>query len=179
MDTPPSSVVHFLGERDFPRQSAIELLSLAKVVAKRCLGCRSCQHSCDFLFDTGTPGDIARAIIEGKMIKAYSCNLCGLCSELCPEKLPVRDMLFLLRRKMVEEEKVRFTPLSPSSVARMAWKVEGFCFLHYPGRMRHRVLPRLSSSRQQARADSLVVWKVRKAYHQPWHGPRLLPETIP
>ena len=92
------------------KKSKSELVSVATVVAKRCLECRRCQQSCVFLSDAGKPGDLARAIIEGKKLDVYGCNLCGLCSEICPGKLPVRDMLLFMRRKLVAEKEVSFAP---------------------------------------------------------------------
>lgn len=90
----------------------------AVLEAKRCIRCQclECVNSCVHLKKFKmTPKSYIRsinhneAIILGdhhanKMIN--SCSLCGLCGEVCPSKLNIRDIIIETRQSMVEKEKM-------------------------------------------------------------------------
>ncbi len=77
--------------------------------AGRCLDCECglCVQDCEFLTAScHSPKDLARQIIDGledpdtlKML--YSCNICSLCEEVCPENLDTGTMLYAARCEAV------------------------------------------------------------------------------
>jgi NADPH-dependent glutamate synthase beta subunit-like oxidoreductase/heterodisulfide reductase subunit B len=78
--------------------------------AQRCLSCQCklCVKDCEFLrLYCETPKELAEKFRAGyfreKPAIAYSCNICGLCQELCPQDLNIGDMCLALRQQMVEE----------------------------------------------------------------------------
>lgn len=80
-------------------------------IAQDCLRCKKCVRECDFLQSHSTPGVLAAGHLAGKaetLEIAYFCSLCGLCTELCPQSLPVAQMFLDLRRQAVEIEGMAF-----------------------------------------------------------------------
>lgn len=77
--------------------------------AERCLDCECglCVQDCEFLTAScHSPKDLARQVLDGledadtlKMI--YSCNICSLCEEVCPENLDTGAMLYEARCEAV------------------------------------------------------------------------------
>lgn len=90
----------------------------AKAEAGRCLNCQclECVKICAYLERyQGYPKKYARliynnaAIVQGvhqanKMVN--SCSLCGLCTEVCPERFSMADLCRTARRDMVERGKM-------------------------------------------------------------------------
>jgi len=79
-----------------------------EAIAEACSGCRLCLDECEFLNTVcESPGELADGFKTGyfreKPQIPYSCNLCDLCEEVCPEELNVGKMCMQLRRQMVEE----------------------------------------------------------------------------
>ncbi len=76
---------------------------------ERCLqcSCRACVEECDYLAQYCTsPMELARLVKAGpgehlKMI--YSCALCGLCAEVCPESLGIGALMLQARRVAVSQ----------------------------------------------------------------------------
>lgn len=91
-------------------EAAAELKTVATTIALKCIDCRRCRQNCAFLSNAGKPVDIAQAVLFEEDVYPYNCSLCGLCSEVCPENLPLKDMFLLLRRKLVSEGAVDFAP---------------------------------------------------------------------
>ncbi|MCP4896186.1 MAG: FAD-dependent oxidoreductase [bacterium] len=93
--------------------SAHEALTEIEAVqeGERCLDCQCslCVDQCEFLAAMcSTPKDLARQIIEtpdspDTLRMTYSCNLCGLCAEVCPEGLDTGALLRLARVRAVED----------------------------------------------------------------------------
>lgn len=94
----------------------------------RCLDCHCslCVDECEFLSEwCRTPKDIARRVIENadapetlRMI--YSCNLCGLCGEICPEGLDTGELLRLARKSAVSTGNA---PLLRHKSLQMYWRL--------------------------------------------------------
>lgn len=75
-------------------------------VAEQCTECGVCVRECDFLQQYGTPGKIAKSYLSGDEAccrNSYYCNLCGLCSAVCPANLAVKEMFISLRRAAVRQ----------------------------------------------------------------------------
>lgn len=70
-----------------------------------CTNCGVCVGSCAFLKKKGTPGEIAGACDpdnQDALRTSFQCSLCGLCSQLCPERLDLDGMFLEMRREAVE-----------------------------------------------------------------------------
>jgi len=82
----------------------------AQEEAERCLGCACgwCVEECEFLEQhCHSPKGLARRVKNGlekeatlKMV--YSCNVCSLCSTVCPEGLDTGELLLEARREAVK-----------------------------------------------------------------------------
>lgn len=60
--------------------------------ARDCVECGKCLKDCGFLQDYGTPQEIAFRYDPGEQEfqrLAFECSLCGLCSEVCPDRLDI------------------------------------------------------------------------------------------
>jgi NADPH-dependent glutamate synthase beta subunit-like oxidoreductase len=79
----------------------------ARDEAGRCLFCHcdACVRECDFLAEhCRSPRELARRVaddLEGARSMVYSCALCSLCAEVCPERLDIGTMLLEARRELV------------------------------------------------------------------------------
>jgi Fe-S oxidoreductase len=78
--------------------------------ANRCLSCecKICVKNCEFLSHYATsPRELANRFNKGEFRKdpqiVYSCSLCGLCHQFCPEDLNVGEMCMELRKELVKE----------------------------------------------------------------------------
>ena len=113
---------------DVPRQARLEMVRLdvedrtgnhdqvelgfseemAVDEAGRCLSCecRTCVKNCSYLDEyCHTPKDLARgfeSLDDGGRVVPYSCNLCGLCGEVCPEELDVARLCLETREELVQ-----------------------------------------------------------------------------
>jgi glutamate synthase (NADPH/NADH) small chain len=82
--------------------------------AERCedCSCDLCVVDCEFLDEyCESPKELARQVLSGDLDDedtlgmVYSCNICGLCSRVCPIDLNVGQMLLEARRLAVAEDK--------------------------------------------------------------------------
>lgn len=73
-------------------------------IAATCTECMACVRQCAFLTREGTPKAIVQAGTDTPHARAlaYDCNLCGLCSTLCPENSRPADLFLALRRDAVQ-----------------------------------------------------------------------------
>ncbi|MBI5843813.1 MAG: (Fe-S)-binding protein [Deltaproteobacteria bacterium] len=66
----------------------------------RCNRCGKCVTACGFLAENGPPGSIVAGPDAADM--AFSCMVCGLCTELCPEGLDPASVFLALRAGVSE-----------------------------------------------------------------------------
>ncbi|OQY21868.1 MAG: hypothetical protein B6I37_08045, partial [Desulfobacteraceae bacterium 4572_35.2] len=72
-----------------------------------CTDCGACVKPCAFLQKHGTPGAIARNENyhdHSHSSIAFECNLCGLCTAICPEKLDCVDLFLNMRRASIAHD---------------------------------------------------------------------------
>lgn len=75
-------------------------------IARKCTHCRECLAECRFLAEHDTPGILARQYRqdpEKLQQLAYSCSLCNLCTQICPQGLEPAAMFLDLRREAVRQ----------------------------------------------------------------------------
>lgn len=84
--------------------------------ALKCIRCGSCLSACPvytnvggYTFGTTYTGPIGSVItpflenMDDFGHLPFACSLCGKCSEVCPVKIPLHELMLLLRKKKVEE----------------------------------------------------------------------------
>jgi Fe-S oxidoreductase len=84
-----------------PPLSGRQLEDHARTIAGGCVRCGRCLKECAFLERTGFPGDIAAGIAADRsdgLAVAFECSLCGLCTDVCPERLGMPAMFLEMRR---------------------------------------------------------------------------------
>jgi len=100
----------------------------ARTEAERCVDCECalCVKDCEFLSKhTGSPKDIARRVkaglsdLETRRI-VYSCNVCGLCGVVCPERLDTGELIAEARREAVAKG---LGPLPGHARASRYWRI--------------------------------------------------------
>jgi Fe-S oxidoreductase len=76
---------------------------------KGCKACGICQNECAFLTKYGNPGSIAKDCQTNPVeyLKAsFECNLCGLCTSVCPKGLNPVTAFLEFRREAVKKGRV-------------------------------------------------------------------------
>lgn len=94
-----------------PEELRPALRKLMDQVRKECTACDACLVDCAFLRTYGSPGRIADTYDPaGKKSRAlpFECNLCGLCSSVCPEGLDLNTLFLEMRREAVDRGGGRF-----------------------------------------------------------------------
>ena len=80
------------------------LSKIYKTISEECVECGLCAKECSFLREYGSPKRIAEAFdFSGKKYQdmAYACNLCNLCTAICPKGLDPAAMFLEMRREAV------------------------------------------------------------------------------
>ncbi len=88
------------------------LLALARTISQGCTQCRACQYRCAFLNEHGSPKVLADRLLDtgrGRAL-AFECSLCGLCTTICPTRLPLTEFFLAMRRAAVDAGRVDMTP---------------------------------------------------------------------
>lgn len=70
-----------------------------------CTDCGDCVRECAFLQKYGTPKTIASvfdAEDRKSLSRSFECNLCGLCTAVCPEQLDLDNLFLEMRREAVD-----------------------------------------------------------------------------
>ncbi len=83
-------------------------LELIESVADDCFKCNICVKECAFLQDSGTPGELCDMFLSGHDQDRelfYRCNLCGLCSSVCPKKIDSSAAFLEIRRLLFDRRK--------------------------------------------------------------------------
>jgi len=73
-------------------------------MSEQCVECKICVKQCAFLKRYGTPKKIADTWLpqdKDAFAKAFECNLCSLCTAVCPEKIDPKNMFLEMRRYAV------------------------------------------------------------------------------
>lgn len=82
------------------------LASLKREIGTKCTECGACRKACAFLAQYGSPKSIAAnfdfSSSQSQAI-AYECNLCGLCTAVCPEKLDPSRLFLEVRSRCVAD----------------------------------------------------------------------------
>ena len=92
-----------------------DLHALARTIAEGCTECRACQFRCGFLHECGTPKAMADLLLTtGKgRARAFECSLCGLCSTICPARLPLTEFFLAMRRAAMDTGRISLVPYRP------------------------------------------------------------------
>jgi Fe-S oxidoreductase len=75
------------------------------VISEKCVACGLCAKSCQFLRKYGTPKQIAEnfdLFDKTQRNMVYGCNLCRLCTAVCPKGLDPATMFLEMRREAVQ-----------------------------------------------------------------------------
>lgn len=81
----------------------------ARFEASRCLKCecKLCMSECIMMNDYGNcPEDIFQTFLEKGTIQPiipYSCNMCGNCTHVCPNKFRIQDVFMGMRKDFIKE----------------------------------------------------------------------------
>jgi fumarate reductase (CoM/CoB) subunit B len=82
-------------------QMAKEPAKFKKDISEKCSGCGRCIADCSLLREIGE--DIISLALRGPRVEeAYSCSLCGLCAEVCPENLNPSELFKEARKQAVD-----------------------------------------------------------------------------
>jgi L-lactate dehydrogenase complex protein LldF len=84
--------------------------------ALKCIRCGACLNACPIYKNvggytygvtyTGPIGSVITPFFKGFAgynHLSFACSVCGACSEVCPVKIPLHDLLLLNRKKSVEQ----------------------------------------------------------------------------
>jgi len=85
------------------------MFEITQNVADLCLECGACMDQCVFLPSVcSAPKSLAEDMLSKRYVAKtnipFLCNMCGKCADVCPEELNIGDMLWEVRRSMVEED---------------------------------------------------------------------------
>jgi L-lactate dehydrogenase complex protein LldF len=130
------------GEKDGPKEVHLVLLDNGRTQAYsdrqmratlQCIRCGACMNHCPVYtrigghaYGTTYPGPIGEIISPHMMGLAAThalpsaSTLCGACSEVCPVKIPIPDLLIRLRGEAQHEARPGHTPLVGQGAARSA-----------------------------------------------------------
>ncbi|MBI6871413.1 (Fe-S)-binding protein [Clostridium aciditolerans] len=73
-----------------------------KQLMEDCINCKLCTKECEFLKEfSDSPKKLLKDILNNKSVDTlipYSCNMCGICSKVCPKGLKLKDVFMKMRR---------------------------------------------------------------------------------
>jgi L-lactate dehydrogenase complex protein LldF len=130
------------GEKDGPQEVHLILLDNGRTQAYadeelratlQCIRCGACMNHCPVYarigghaYGTTYPGPIGAIIsphmlgLESTYPLAFASTLCGACSEVCPVKIPIPDILVRLRNEAMARPETEEASLRGSGAARTA-----------------------------------------------------------
>jgi len=82
-----------------------ELLKKVKSILSGCNGCGICKDNCEMLSTFKiNPKELIKVVkkINPDSIIPYSCNLCGTCTHVCPNKVRLQDIFFEMRKELTK-----------------------------------------------------------------------------
>lgn len=123
-----------------------ELALALKEIAEKCTHCSKCQRECAFLTKSGTPGQLAKTYLRHYLKPdnissseekpptslPYQCNLCALCTSICPVDLEPNRMFLELRREAVREDTFQIHKYRQLLSFERIGKSELFRYSHFP-----------------------------------------------
>ncbi len=81
-------------------------MKVLQKIIEGCVHCNICVKDCAFLEKHGTPGSICQSFLNGDQRDGdvvFGCNLCGLCTVVCPKDLEVSDGFTRIRQILQKE----------------------------------------------------------------------------
>ena len=130
------------GEKDGPREVHLILLDNGRSQAYadeqlrktlQCIRCGACMNHCPVYtrigghaYGTTYPGPIGKIIsphmmgLDATHELPFASTLCGACSEVCPVKIPIPELLMRLRREATHEAAPDRPPLAGQGAGRKA-----------------------------------------------------------
>ena len=92
-----------------------DILERVDTMSRECIDCKKCMKNCIMLGDyCSSPKELFGKIrTEGEVdIKIpYSCNLCNLCTEVCPVNINQKELFLELRKYAFKTDKKAINPL--------------------------------------------------------------------
>ncbi|MFH1154822.1 MAG: (Fe-S)-binding protein [Pseudomonadota bacterium] len=105
------------------------MTNILQTIAGACKRCTRCTNECAFLSEHGTPGSIAARYLSGSQTDTtlpFQCNLCGLCTSVCPQSLDPSAMFLVLR----QQEFARTLETLPNHSGILAYEQKGCSSLY-------------------------------------------------
>jgi glutamate synthase (NADPH) small chain len=85
---------------------SLKTLEISKEIVIRCTKCKKCMKKCVMLKEFGdSPQDIFKAFLREEDINPmipYSCNLCNLCTIVCPKNLKIPKAFMSMRESIIK-----------------------------------------------------------------------------
>jgi len=92
-----------------------DILKRADMMFNKCIDCKKCMKNCIMLNNyCSSPKELFGEIVKsgGIDIKIpFSCNLCSLCTEVCPKNINQKELFLEIRRCAFETHKKAILPL--------------------------------------------------------------------
>jgi len=126
-----------------PNRSALQ--EYVHATLSVCTDCGACVRECAFLQKYGTPKTIAAgfdATDPKSLSRPFECDLCGLCTTLCPKGLDLDGLFLEMRREAVDrgfcdypEHKplLNYERLGTSRRFSLYWLPQGCTTIFFPG----------------------------------------------
>jgi uncharacterized membrane protein YdjX (TVP38/TMEM64 family)/Fe-S oxidoreductase len=117
-----------------PNRSSLEARTSRTMTG--CLECRICVNECAFLKKYGTPKEIVEELTasgDKVLVRAFECNLCGLCSELCSAGLDLDGLFLGMRQEAVDRGLGDFDEHKPLLAYERLGTSRRFTFYGIPG----------------------------------------------
>ena len=91
------------------------ILERVDTMSRQCIGCKKCMKNCIMLDNyCSSPKELFGEIIRDREVDIeipYSCNLCNLCTEVCPKNIDQKELYLELRRYAFITHKKAIMPL--------------------------------------------------------------------
>jgi len=83
-----------------------------ELAVKECIRCKLCIRECGYLQKYGKPGEIFERYLNGDKDGRlpFECNLCGLCTAVCPKDLNNNTAFLQMRQELVADDDAHLLP---------------------------------------------------------------------
>lgn len=92
-----------------------DILERVDAMSKKCISCKICMRNCIMLYNyCDSPKELLSEIKSSGEVNIeipYSCNLCNLCTEVCPKDINQKELYLELRRYTFKNHKKAIIPL--------------------------------------------------------------------